>query len=137
MLILRIAFWIAVVAVLLPSAPSMSSSDGTAQAASGAPAGEAESFDPSAAVDLAMNTGSDVLSFCERNDAVCDTVAAGGSHVANQLIYYTGEAVSWAAQALVDARQSGPDGSATSPASAFTPAEATADVPAPIPSQGA
>ncbi|GAA6157512.1 MAG: hypothetical protein R8J41_14055 [Alphaproteobacteria bacterium] len=137
MLILRIAFWIAVVAVLLPSAPSISSSDGTAQAASGVPAGDAEVFDAGAAVDMAMNTGSDVLSFCERNDAVCDTVAAGGSHVANQLIYYTGEAVSWAAQALIDARGAETGTPGALPAATATPAEVTADVPAPIPSQGA
>ncbi len=105
MLVLRIAFWIAVVAVLLPTAPNISSSDGAAQAAAGSPAQTDEPFDAGAAVDMAMSTGSDVLSFCERNEAVCETVANGGSHVFNQLIFYTGEAMSWATQALIDARQ--------------------------------
>lgn len=120
MFILRIAFWIAVVAVLLPAAPSIPSSEGAAQAAAGAPAEAAEPFDAGAAVDMAMSTGSDVLSFCDRNKTVCDAVANGGSHVFNQLIYYTGEAMSWATQALIEARQ----------------AEAAAAAPAPVPVPG-
>jgi len=115
MLLVRIAFWIAVVAVLLPTAPDSVSGDGSAQAATGTPAEEA--FDAAAAVDMAVSTGSDVISFCERNAAVCNTVSDAGSHVLHQIIYYTGEAMSWATQALIDARQS--------------------DVPAPIPSPGA
>ena len=114
MLILRIAFWIAVVAMILPSAPNVGGpADGAAQAAA-APA--SETLDAASAVDIAMSTGSDVLSFCERNQAVCDTASAAGSHVLNQVIYYSGEAMSWATQALIDARQS--------------------EVPAPAPSQG-
>jgi len=122
MLILRIAFWIAVVAVLLPTAPSIPSSDGAAQAAAGDPTQNEQPFDASAAVDMAMNTGSDVLGFCDRNAAVCDTVATGGSHVLNQLIFYTGEAMSWATQALIEARQ--PEGAAPA-----TPAAAALATP--------
>jgi len=125
MLVLRIAFWIAVVAVLLPTAPSIPSSDGAAQAAAGDPTQMEQPFDAGAAVDLAMNTGSDVLSFCERNAAVCDTVASGGSHVLNQVIFYTGEAMSWATQALIDARH--PEGGA--PATPATPVAAVAPAP--------
>lgn len=116
MLILRIAFWVAVVAVLLPTAPSIPSSEGAAQAAAGAQAQVSEPFDAGAAVNMAMSTGSDVLSFCERNETVCDAVASGGTHVFNQLIYYTGEAMSWATQALIDARQT--EGATIAPASA-------------------
>lgn len=104
MFILRIVFWVAVVALLLPTAPGVSPSGGdTAQAAVGT--NEDVTFDAGAAVNMAVSTGSDVLSFCERNEAVCNMVTTAGGHVVNQLIYYTGEAMSWATQALMDARQ--------------------------------
>ncbi len=102
MFLVRVLFWIAVVAMLLPTAPDTSSTDGSALVAS-APA--ARPLDAGNAINVATSTGSDVLGFCERNPAVCETAASAGLHVVNQVVYYSGEALSMATQALIDARQ--------------------------------
>lgn len=60
------------------------------------------------AFSVAASTGSDVLGFCDRNPAVCDTAASAGMHVVHQVVYYSGEALSLATQALIDARQPQP-----------------------------
>jgi len=116
MLILRIAFWVAVVAMLLPSAPSTAvvGPDGT-------PLAEEANFDPAEAVTLAMTTSSDVLGFCDRNRTVCDAAGDAGEHVLAQVIYYSGEAVSWAAEKLLSARQPVNGAANSAPVSVLAP----------------
>ena len=125
MLILRVVFWLAIIAMILPAAPGVSpQQSGVAQAAAVTPA-TTDAFDAGDAVSIVVSTGSDVLSFCERNEAVCDTAVSAGAHVVDQVIFYSGEALSWATQELLNARQA--DGPAAD-ASAITPA--TIDAPA-------
>jgi len=134
MLLLRIAFWVAVVALLLPAAPSIDNQNGGLAQAAGLTDDEG-SFDAGQAVDLALSTGSDVFSFCERNRSVCDAATSAGSHVMAQLVYYSGEAATWAAQTLIDARAPQTAANAAPGANVQFLAPAPSAVPAPAPGQ--
>ncbi len=119
MLIVRVVFWLAIIAMILPAAPGVSTQQGGAGQAAAVTPAAADAFDAGDAVSIAVSTGADVLGFCERNEAVCDTAVSAGAHVVDQVIYYSGEALGWATQELLNARQAGAD--AADP-SAITPA---------------
>lgn len=105
MFILRLAFWVAVVALVLPAAPDNPTGDASfiSANAGGAPASKFEAGD---AVAIAMATGSDVMGFCDRNGAVCDAARGAGNHILRQVVYYGGLAIDWAETAADDARAS-------------------------------
>ena len=114
--LLRAAFWITVLAFLLPSAGNLTASHTpqpetgftTAALESGAPAEQAEpDMDAGEALSLAAKSASDVLGFCDRNPDVCARSSAIVDHVINQTTYYGGQLFVW----LTDkARETASDG---------------------------
>ncbi len=101
MFLVRLAFWITVVAILLPAPDAP---DGVQTAGSGGAtpaalyASNAErSLDISEVAGAAMASAEDVLSFCDRNPKACDTGLAIAGHVQRQVLYYGSLALSWAA----------------------------------------
>lgn len=98
MLLVRIAFWVAVIAFLLPTAPD------TAPRGNG-PSGHVRttSLEPQDAVNLSMAIGSDVAGFCGRNPQVCATARDAGRHIVSQVVFYGGAAFDWASEAAEDA----------------------------------
>ena len=101
MFLIRLAFWITVVAVLLPTpdAPDAITAgrDGGAIPALFAPA-SGQSLDMTEVAGAAMASAEDVLGFCDRNPTACDTGLAIAGHVQRQVFYYGGLALSWAAE---------------------------------------
>ncbi len=102
--LLRAAFWITVLAFLLPSAGNLTASHTPQQEtgftnaalASGEPAAQAEpDMDAGEALTLAAKSANDVLGFCDRNPDVCDRSSAVVNHVINQTTYYGGQIFAW------------------------------------------
>lgn len=102
--LLRAAFWITVLAFLLPSAGNLTASH-TPQAPTGftnatlanaEPDAKAEpEMDAGEALTLAAKSAEDVLGFCDRNPEVCDRSSAVINHVINQTAYYGGQVFVW------------------------------------------
>ncbi|PCJ69218.1 MAG: hypothetical protein COA62_11340 [Rhodobiaceae bacterium] len=102
MFLVRLAFWITVVAVLLPApdtpdARSAGRDNGTIPAAMFGPS-SGQSLDMTEVAGAAMASAEDVLGFCDRNPTACDTGLAIAGHVQRQVFYYGGLALSWAAE---------------------------------------
>ena len=102
--LLRAAFWITVLAFLLPSAGNLTASQGTQQTsgvtnaalASTEPAQPAQAdMDAGEALTLAAKSAEDVLGFCDRNADVCEKSGAIVQHVVNQTAYYGGKLFLW------------------------------------------
>lgn len=106
MFLVRLAFWITVVALLLPApdTPTQARSGGAVPASLSTPL-PAERLELSEVAGAAMASAEDVLSFCERNPATCDTGLAVASHVQRQVTYYGGLALSWIAEKGLDTNQ--------------------------------
>ncbi len=105
MFLIRIAFWVTVVALLLPS-PDTSitegpNSDGTSLIGFT----ETDTYQSLELTDVAvaaMHSAEDVMTFCERNAAACDTGRAIFGHVQRQVTYYGGLAITWAAERALE-----------------------------------
>lgn len=102
--LLRAAFWITVLAFLLPSAGNLTASQTSqpetgftnAALASGEPDPKSEpDMDAGEALTLAAKSAEDVLGFCDRNPEVCDRSSAAINHVINQTVYYGGQVFVW------------------------------------------
>ena len=101
--LLRAAFWITVLAFLLPSAGNLTASKEPLQASGYSMAvagGEAEQpaepdMNAGEALTLAAKSAEDVLGFCDRNPDVCERSSAVVRHVINQTTYYGGQLVMW------------------------------------------
>lgn len=126
MFLVRLAFWITVVAILLPApdAPdAVQAHQGSGGATQAALYGSIpdQTLDISEVAGAAMASAEDVLSFCDRNPKACDTGLAIAAHVQRQVLYYGSLALSWAAEQGSDV--SSPRSSNTS--AQATPAEST------------
>lgn len=100
MFLVRLAFWITVVALLLPTPDGpIASHAGTTQAF---PATLQEKsaqvqLDMTDVANAAVASAEDVLGFCDRNPAACETGLSIAGHVQKQVFYYSARAFSWLA----------------------------------------
>lgn len=102
--ILRAAFWLTVLAFLLPAAghetsPTPSDAAGASLAAyrsveSGA-AGTTSDIDAGEMLSLAARSAQDMMGFCGRNPEVCDRGHAVVAHVGRQAAFYGGKLFLW------------------------------------------
>ncbi len=146
--ILRAAFWLTVLAFLLPAAgwqadSGQSAGAGMNPAAPAAPAayvthvpggadgttasaGQAD-MDAAEVLTLAARSAEDVMGFCSRNPDVCERSHAIVAHVARQTAYYGGKVLIWLTeQAKEQQRQHDTPGNAPAPAAVTPPVPATA-----------
>ena len=101
--ILRAAFWLTVLAFLLPAAgyettPQPAGMDGFSSAAftSAGPAPQtADEIGAGEALTLAARSAQDVMGFCDRNPDICDKSHAIVGHVVRQTAHYGGMALTW------------------------------------------
>jgi Family of unknown function (DUF5330) len=99
MFLVRLAFWITVVALLLPTPdePSVTHA-GTGQAVPAAlHTAPPPNLDMMEVADAAVASAEDVLSFCERNPSACETGLSIAGHVQRQVFHYGRKAISWIA----------------------------------------
>ncbi|MDP1627471.1 DUF5330 domain-containing protein [Parvibaculum sp.] len=99
--ILRAAFWLTVMAFLLPaagydSAPQAAGMAGFANAAyvEGRPSAESD-IGATEALTLAARSAQDVMGFCGRNPDICEKSHAVIGHVLRQTVHYGGQALVW------------------------------------------
>lgn len=106
MSLVKIAFWVTVVALLLPSPDSATPLQGIAGAEGIAGTPLAASLNNERAeqqlnltdvAGAAMASADDVLSFCDRNPQTCDTAWTIAIHVQAQVKHYGALALDWAA----------------------------------------
>jgi hypothetical protein len=116
--ILRAAFWLTVLAFLLPAAGHQTTAQ-TGGASGATPAsyetGNAPADDINAGemLSLAAQSAGDVLGFCGRNPQVCERGHAVVSHVARQGVYYGSQAFLWLTEKAKEQRDVGPATTAT------------------------
>ncbi len=100
MFLVRIAFWVTVVALLLPSPDSATPSNGITGAPMTASFSDErvdEQLNLTDVAGAAMASADDVLSFCDRNPQTCDTAWTIGVHVQAQVKHYGALALDWVA----------------------------------------
>lgn len=100
--ILRAAFWLTVLAFLLPAAgyestPQPAGMEGFATAAyiEGDPAPAPDDMGPGEALAIAARSAQDVMGFCDRNPDICEKSHAIAGHVLRQTAHYGGQALIW------------------------------------------
>ncbi len=111
--ILRAAFWLTVLAFLLPTAGQQT----TAQNSNGGGAIPASYTDETPADDigagemlsLAAQSAGDMLGFCDRNPQVCSRGNAVLGHIARQGSYYGAQAFLWLTEKARETQNAGPD----------------------------
>jgi len=100
MFLVRIAFWVTVVALLLPAPDNADPSSriaGSPISASYRDEMPAEPLNLNEVAGAAMASAEDVLTFCDRNPTTCETGLTIATHVQSQVLHYGGLAVSWLA----------------------------------------
>lgn len=111
--VLRAAFWLTVLAFLLPGAED----EGTSQTAAltgdiyraayheGAPPPDHADIGAGEALALAARSAQDVMGFCGRNPEVCEKSHALAGHIVRQTTYYGSMAVVWIAEKARERQQ--------------------------------
>ncbi|MEQ9517825.1 MAG: DUF5330 domain-containing protein [Parvibaculum sp.] len=105
MFLVRIAFWVTVVALLLPSPDPTTTATANGDGTSLIGYADPDSYEQLELTDVAiaaMHSAEDVMTFCERNSATCDTGKAIFAHVQRQVTHYGGLAIAWAAERALD-----------------------------------
>ncbi|MCF8470539.1 MAG: DUF5330 domain-containing protein [Parvibaculum sp.] len=133
--ILRAAFWLTVLAFLLPvagyeSTPQPVGPAGFTHAAyTGAQPAPATPGDIGAgeALAIAARSAQDVMGFCGRNPDICDKGQAIVSHVMRQTVYYGGQAFVWLSEKAREQQDDNPADTATH--AAIRPVNLPGDVP--------
>lgn len=100
MFLVRIAFWVTVVALLLPSPDSATPDNGITgapMAASFSDERVEEQLNLTDVAGAAMASADDVLSFCDRNPQTCETGWTIAVHVQAQVKHYGALALDWVA----------------------------------------
>lgn len=121
--LLRCAFWLTVLAFLLPSPDTPG--DNKAMSANGMQTTAYSQLQGQGDVDagemltLAARSAQDVMGFCDRNRSVCDRGSAVVAHVINQSVYYGSQAFVWLSEKAKEHQQAQPSQPAA-PASART-----------------
>jgi len=129
-LLLRCAFWLTVLAFLLPSPETPTRNDlsanGVQTTAFGRSEGQ-EAVDAGEMLTLAARSAQDVMGFCDRNRSVCDRGSAVVAHVIDQSVYYGSQAFVWLSEKAREQqqiRQSQPSAPASASAAAALPRSA-------------
>ncbi|MES1991048.1 MAG: DUF5330 domain-containing protein [Pseudomonadota bacterium] len=111
--ILRAAFWLTVLAFLLPTGgPQVAAHDGKGGAM---PASFTDGQQPDADINagemlgLAAQSAGDVLGFCDRNPDVCKRGGAIVGHIARQSSYYGAQAFLWLTDKARETQKAGTD----------------------------
>ena len=111
--VLRAAFWLTVLAFLLPSAED----EGTPQTAAlagnihqaayheGAPPRDDTDIGAGDALALAARSAQDGMGFCSRNPEVCEKSHAIAGHIVRQTTYYGSMAVVWVTEKARERQQ--------------------------------
>mgnify|MGYP003639903998 CR=1 FL=1 len=113
--ILRAAFWLTVLAFLLPTAgPQSTAQNGNGGAIPASYTGETTTDDIGAGemLSLAAQSAGDVLGFCDRNPQVCSRGNAVAGHIARQGSYYGAQAFLWLTEKARETQNSGPEATA-------------------------
>eukprot|EP00439_Symbiodinium_sp_Y106_P088977 s1_g1513.t1 len=100
MFLVRIAFWVTVVALVLPTPDSATPPGGTGGSAMTASFSEERAEQQLNLTDVAgaaMTSADDVLSFCDRNPQTCETGWTIAIHVQRQIKHYGALALDWVA----------------------------------------
>jgi hypothetical protein len=118
--ILRAAFWLTVLAFLLPTAGIQATAqngqvDGAIPASyvNGQPV---DDVDAGEMLSLAAQSAGDVLGFCDRNPQVCSRGSAILAHVARQGSYYGSQAFLWMTEKAREQQEAGPVAKSTATA---------------------
>jgi len=127
--ILRAAFWLTVLAFLLPaagyeSAPQPAGLEGFSSAAlvsTGSAPRPTGDIGAGEALTLAARSAQDVMGFCGRNPDICDKSHAIVGHVVRQTAHYGGMALTWLTE---KAREQDPREQGQGVAAAAVPATA-------------
>jgi hypothetical protein len=110
--ILRAAFWLTVLAFLLPTggnqATAQNNLKGGAIPATYATSAPVDDVDAGEMLSLAAKSAGDVMGFCSRNPEVCSRGSAIVSHVAHQGSYYGSKAFLWLTEKAREAQEAGP-----------------------------
>jgi hypothetical protein len=112
--ILRAAFWLTVLAFLLPAAGYQTTAQNN-----GAPGAIPAAYTTGASsptddvnagemLSLAAQSAGDVLGFCGRNPQVCERGHAVVAHVARQSAYYGSQAFLWLTEKAREQQEKGP-----------------------------
>ena len=119
--ILRAAFWLTVLAFLLPTggnqATARSGQNGMAVPAAYDTSGVATNdndVDASEMLSLAAQSAGDMMGFCDRNPQVCARGSAIVAHVASQGSYYGSKAFLWLTEKARETQETGPSSKAAS-----------------------
>lgn len=117
--VLRAAFWLTVLAFLLPGAeeegPSRNAAivGGPHHAAyhveSASPPIAVENIGAGDALALAARSAQDVMGFCGRNPEVCDKSHAIAGHIVRQTTHYGSMAIVWVTEKAREHQQDSPD----------------------------
>ncbi|MDR3497776.1 MAG: DUF5330 domain-containing protein [Parvibaculum sp.] len=122
--ILRAAFWLTVLAFLLPAAgyeisPTKARAQGGATSAAYVTGEETASappdIDAGEMLTLAAKSAQDVMGFCGRNPAVCERGHAVVAHVARQSAYYGGQLLLWLTEKAKEQQKDAETASAIAP----------------------
>lgn len=99
MFLVRLAFWMTVLALLLPAPDEAVLASAPGGQALPASLSEAPSKDLELAevAGAALSSAEDLMSFCDRNPATCETGQAVAHHVQRQFVYYGGRVFGWLA----------------------------------------
>lgn len=128
-LILRAAFWLTVLAFLLPAAGPEASphsasvhhaSLGAEHTGSEVAASTEADIDAGEMLSLAARSAQDMMGFCDRNPDVCARGQAVVTHVARQTAFYGGKLFQWLTEKAREPRPDEP-GPETGPAHALPP----------------
>lgn len=107
----RCAFWLTVLAFLLPSpdrSPQAIAANGGFQSTPVALAEGQSDVDAGEMLTLAARSAQDVMGFCDRNQSVCDRGSAVVAHVINQSVYYGSQAFVWLSEKAKEQQQAQP-----------------------------
>ncbi|MFZ3032601.1 MAG: DUF5330 domain-containing protein [Parvibaculum sp.] len=119
--ILRAAFWLTVLAFLLPTGGNQATAQNdqtgmvvpTAYDESGA-AMPNNDVDAGEMLSLAAQSAGDMMGFCDRNPQVCSRGSAIVAHVARQGSYYGSKAFLWLTEKAQETQKAGPAAKAAS-----------------------
>ncbi|MGV8996363.1 MAG: DUF5330 domain-containing protein [Parvibaculaceae bacterium] len=124
--ILRAAFWLTVLAFLLPTGGQQTAANdgkgmkGGAMTASYAASQPADDINAGEMLGLAAQSAGDMLGFCNRNPDVCKRGGAVIGHIARQGSYYGAQAFLWLTDKARETQKGGPDAASTANAPRLT-----------------
>ena len=114
--ILRAAFWLTVLAFLLPTggnqATAQNNHKGGAIPATFTTQAPVDDVNAGEMLSLAARSAGDVMGFCHRNPDICDRGSAVVSHVVHQGSYYGSMAFLWLSEKARKTQEASPEANA-------------------------